>query len=64
MEKLSIFVKKHPALSMLVLGLALGLTPVLLVLAGVLSGGFLQLGAVSGSAAGGRSGRPFVPGLR
>jgi membrane protease YdiL (CAAX protease family) len=48
----SALVKKHPALSILVLSLILGLTPVLLVLAGVLPGGFLQLGAVSGSLAG------------
>jgi hypothetical protein len=49
---MSTFVKKYPAISLLVLSLVLGLTPVLLVLTGVLPAGFMQLGAISGSLAG------------
>jgi membrane protease YdiL (CAAX protease family) len=46
------FVRRWPTLSLLVVSLALGLTPIALVAAGVLSPGFNQLGALSASAAG------------
>jgi membrane protease YdiL (CAAX protease family) len=48
---MSTFVRKHPAISLLVLSQIIGLGIVALVLAGALPSGFLQLAAMSGSIA-------------
>lgn len=46
------FVREHPALSLTVFAMALGLMPMALVWSGLLPSGFTQLGALSASAAG------------
>ena len=45
------FVKKHPAISLLVLAMTFGFTPALIVATGLLSPGWMQLGALSSSLA-------------
>ena len=49
---MSTFVKKYPAISMLVLAMIFGFTPALIVAKGLLSPGWMQLGALSASLAG------------
>lgn len=51
-KKMSNIVKKYPALSLFILALIFGLTPTLLAVAEILPSGFMQLGALSASAAG------------
>src|SRR5512147_911275 len=46
------FVTKYPALSLLILALALGVAPLALVTAGIAPPGIVQLGALSSSVAG------------
>ena len=48
---MSAFVKKHPAISLLVLAMIFGFAPALLVASGLLSQGWTQLGALSSSLA-------------
>ena len=49
---MSTFVKKYPVISMLVLAMSFGFAPALIVSAGLLSPGWIQLGALSASLAG------------
>lgn len=48
---MSAFVKKHPAISLLLLAMIFGFAPALLVATGLLSPGWIQLGALSASLA-------------
>jgi membrane protease YdiL (CAAX protease family) len=50
-KKMSTFVKKYPAISLLLLAMILGFAPVLIVSAGWLSPAWMQLGALSSSLA-------------
>lgn len=49
---MSSWIRKHPALSLFLLAVILGVTPVMLVAVKVLPSGYMQLGALSASAAG------------
>jgi uncharacterized protein len=50
-HKMAVFVKKHPAISLLVLAMIFGFAPALAVAAGLLPSGWIQLGALSSSLA-------------